>query len=296
MSTESAIRGFTVLEKSRNVHTIKHVYHRRSGWEQWYLLTADHHWDNPKCKRDLLKKHFDQAKERNAGIFLFGDTFCAMQGKYDPRASKADIRPEHNKPNYLDALVNTAADWYAPYAENIILVTVGNHESSILKRQETDLIERFVHTLNLKGNPEQPVCKGGYSGYVRFAFEGEAGSERSSKKLWYHHGHGGGGVVTKGVIQSNRRAAFVADADIVVGGHIHEAWQLEVVKQRMTAADQIVLEEQLHICTPTYKEEYGDGHGGWHIERGAPPKPLGGQWLRFYYENERIKFEVTRAK
>ena len=27
------------------------------------------------------------------------------------------------------------------------------------------------------------------------------------------------------------------------------------------------------------KEEYQDGSKGWHIERGAPPKPLGGRWL-----------------
>ncbi len=33
------------------------------------------------------------------------------------------------------------------------------------------------------------------------------------------------------------------------------------------------------VRTPAYKEEYNDGKGGWHVERGAPPKPLGGRWL-----------------
>jgi hypothetical protein len=33
------------------------------------------------------------------------------------------------------------------------------------------------------------------------------------------------------------------------------------------------------MITGTYKEEYGDGSKGWHIERGAPPKPLGGRIL-----------------
>ena len=31
--------------------------------------------------------------------------------------------------------------------------------------------------------------------------------------------------------------------------------------------------------TGTYKEEYGDGSKGWHVERGAPPKPVGGRIL-----------------
>ena len=38
---------------------------------------------------------------------------------------------------------------------------------------------------------------------------------------------------------------------------------------------------KLHIRTSTYKEEYGDGTKGWHVSRGAPPKPLGGYWMKF---------------
>jgi hypothetical protein len=36
----------------------------------------------------------------------------------------------------------------------------------------------------------------------------------------------------------------------------------------------------LHLKVPSYKEEYVDGYGGWHIERGGPPKPTGAVWLR----------------
>jgi len=35
------------------------------------------------------------------------------------------------------------------------------------------------------------------------------------------------------------------------------------------------LKEVLHVRSPTYKEEYGDGTKGWHVMRGAPAKPLG---------------------
>ena len=36
-----------------------------------------------------------------------------------------------------------------------------------------------------------------------------------------------------------------------------------------------VLKDVLHLRTGAYKEEYQDGFGGWHIERGAPAKPIG---------------------
>ena len=37
---------------------------------------------------------------------------------------------------------------------------------------------------------------------------------------------------------------------------------------------------QYHVRLPTYKNEYKDGYGGWHIETGKPPKPIGGMWMR----------------
>ena len=55
---------------------------------------------------------------------------------------------------------------------------------------------------------------------------------------------------------------------------------------------------QTHIKIPTYKEEYGDGFKGWHCERGAPPKPIGAVWLRFYHSNphDRVLYDVVRAR
>jgi len=38
--------------------------------------------------------------------------------------------------------------------------------------------------------------------------------------------------------------------------------------------------EIMMLRTPSYKEEYKDGFGGFHIERGRPIKPLGGRWLK----------------
>ena len=33
------------------------------------------------------------------------------------------------------------------------------------------------------------------------------------------------------------------------------------------------------MITGAYKEEYEDGSKGWHVERGAPAKPIGGRIL-----------------
>ena len=246
------------------------------NWEETkVLLISDLHWDNPKCDRELLKKHLDQAVKGNHDILINGDLFCLMQGAYDPRKSKSDIRPEHNHANYFDAIINTAVDWFAPYAHLIKLVGYGNHETAILKRQETDIIERFVTLLNYKTGSAIQV--GGYGGWIRYQFTD--GSSTQSFKIKYMHGFGGGGAVTRGTIQHNRMSVNVEGADAIWMGHVHEDYELTYTVEELTNKDTVMLRDILMIRTSAYKEEYGDGSKGWHIERGASPKPIGGRWL-----------------
>ena len=246
------------------------------NWEETkVLLISDLHWDNPKCDRELLKKHLDQAVKGNHDILINGDLFCLMQGAYDPRKSKSDIRPEHNSANYFDAIINTAVDWFAPYAHLIKLVGYGNHETAILKRQETDIIERFVTLLNYKTGSAIQV--GGYGGWIRYQFND--GSNTQSFKIKYMHGFGGGGAVTRGTIQHNRMSVNVEGADAIWMGHVHEDYEMTYTVEELTNKDTVMLRDILMIRTSAYKEEYGDGSKGWHIERGASPKPIGGRWL-----------------
>jgi len=265
-------------ERSNNgVLTITIDGLKRVGEEQWVFLKSDDHWDNPKCRRDLLKKHLTKAVDRNAPIIGGGDLFCAMQGKYDKRADKSSIRPEHNNGRYLDSLVDTAAEWYAPFASHMVCEGRGNHESAIRKRHETDLTDRFC--AKMRTDAGSPVEAMGYGYWVRFQMK----RNKQTKTFWLKvfHGSGGGGPVTKGVIQTNRRAVYLPDADIVMTGHVHEAWTVCLRRERVNKSNTISHDSQWHVCTPTYKEEYADGSHGWHVERGAPPKPLGGYWLRF---------------
>jgi hypothetical protein len=259
-----------------NVHVLKNTFEPKK-----VLLISDIHWDNPKCNRDLLKRHLDQAVALDADILFNGDTFCLMQGAYDPRKNKSDIRPEHNKANYLDAVVNDAVEWFSPYASNIKVIGYGNHETNILKRQETDVIDRFVFGLNSKNGTNVQV--GGYGGWIVYTFSrSEARTANVSYKIKYFHGSGGGGPVTKGTIQFNRMSTMVEGADMIWMGHVHEDHELSYTIERLSAQHKVHLKEILMVRTPTYKEEYNEGKGGWHVERGAPPKALGGRWLELH--------------
>jgi predicted phosphodiesterase len=269
----------------------------RAGWEQWILLTSDQHFDSIHCDRALMKKHLDKAKQRNALIFSFGDFFDAMNGRYDPRRNYADMRPEYFKaPSYLQAIVEDAAEFIKPYAGQVVVIGRGNHDQSVRKNNDYDIVSGLVTSINAGlaiRRIDHRVQVGGYGGWVKFRFLVQT-TRSLSKDLYYHHGAGGGGPVTRGTIQSNRQAVYLPDADIVVNGHTHDSWHLPIRRSRLTQAGVPVLDYQHHIRVPSYKEDYGDGAEGWHVETWKPPKPIGCVWLRFFYDNKEVELEVIQ--
>lgn len=249
-------------------------------------LLSDLHWDNPKCDRELLKKHLDYCLENNIKVMLNGDTFCLMQGKFDPRRSKKDIRPEHNKANYLDAVIEDAVEWFTPYADILTVIGYGNHETGIIRNVETDPLQRFVDLLNYKCKSN--VVTGGYGGWLILnCITNEKSNKYVSVKVKYFHGAGGGGIITRGAINLTRALDSYEGFDVFTMGHIHENSSRNDVRERInTSASKCEIElKQIHMAiTGTYKEEYGEGFMGWHVERGAPPKPVGGRILNIYID------------
>lgn len=243
-------------------------------------MLSDIHWDNPKCDWDVLKSHLDYFKKNNIPVMINGDFFCLMQGRGDNRRNKSDIRPEHNNFRYLDSIVETAVEWWTPYADILTVIGYGNHETGVIKWQETDILQRFVDLLNLKCGTNVQV--GGYGGWLIF----KIGSRMMLPyKVKYFHGSGGGGIVTKGAINLTRALEMYEDFDVFTMGHIHENASRNDVRdmiQHNPTLGYQVKHRQIHLMlTGTYKEEYEDGHHGWHVERGAPPKPMGGRILHF---------------
>lgn len=249
-------------------------------------MLSDLHWDNPHCDRELLKKHLDYCLEKNIPVVLNGDTFCLMQGRGDRRSNKSDIRPEHNNARYLDSVIETAVEWFEPYARIITVVGYGNHETGIIKWQETDVIQRFVDLLNYKAGSN--IQTGGYGGWIIIKQSlNENSNVRITTKVKYYHGSGGGGVVTKGAINMTRALEMYEGMDVFTMGHIHENSSRNDVRETVENNSKIgysIKHKNIHLMlTGTYKEEYGEGSHGWHVERGAPPKPLGGRILEIHY-------------
>jgi len=280
---------YTVEWPFRNVVNVRLDFTKRKEW--WFLLRSDAHHDNRHCDLEMETRHLEEAKARDAGVFDNGDLFCAMQGKWDKREDKDQMRPEHWGNNYLDKLVTTAADFYEPYAGRFLFLAHGNHETSILKHHQTDLTERLCAMLNDRTGSN--IRNHGYAGWV--IFRCERSNQRGSIRKYRHHGYGGGAPVTKGVIHTARMAVYLPDANIIWTGHTHTEYIVPIARDRINDAGRVYQDEQTHIRTAGYKNGRSDGFGGWEVEKGLAPTTTGAHWLRVYWESPGFHYEVTRA-
>lgn len=263
-----------VKKHSRNVHELI-----CKGSVIRIAMFSDIHWDNPKCDRKTLVKDLDYCLANEIPIHINGDLFCLMQGRGDRRSNKSDILPEHNNARYLDSVINTAVEFFAPYAHLITVIGYGNHETAIIKWQETDVLQRFVDLLNAQTGSK--VYTGGYGGWF-IVTQSYNGTSRKTTKIKYYHGSGGGGIVTKGAINLTRALETYEDFEVFTMGHIHENSCRNDVRDTVDhdLNGYHLRQKQLHMMiTGAYKEEYVDGAFGWHVERGAPVKPIGGRIL-----------------
>lgn len=246
------------------------------------FVTSDVHFDGVFCERKTLFSDLDEAKRRNAKIIVVGDFFDAMNGRFDPRRDMSLLRPEYRRSDYYDYVVKDAADKLEKYAENILMISPGNHESSVLKNANTNLSDRLVYALNQRGGN---IIHGGYGGWIRVLFV-SGKHHRGSVRIKYYHGTGGEAPVTRGAIQTNRQAVYLPDADIVLNGHSHHSYWIPITRERITDGGLQFYDTQHHVRTPGYNNTYNDGTEGWGIEKGHVPKPMGGCFITMKREND----------
>jgi len=276
-----------------------------ADWEQYFLLVSDAHIDNAHADRSMFDRHMRLCRERNARWLSNGDFLCLMQGKADNRADTSACRPEHQRGRYLDAVINTTADYIAAYADMALLFAPGNHEGAVKRRCETDMNERLVEAAKVR-NANCQAYAGSYANWVRFLVRqrGRRQLVGGSVVMYMHHGYGGGGPVTRGTIQTSRMAVYLPDADIIWTGHTHDEWIMPIQRARLSPHGRPYLDRTMHVRSPGYKDEFSE-QNGWAVEKGMPPKPKGALWLRFYMDNSRnhngmpartLRYEVREAQ
>jgi predicted phosphodiesterase len=258
-------------------------------WKKHILFLSDIHLDSPFCDQKLLHKHCNEAVEKDAAILIAGDLFDAMQGHNDPRRSYKELKESLKGIDYFDRALDEAVEFFRPYKDNLAMLGYGNHEYSVVHFNGTDLAQRFTGVMRGLGSK---MVTGGYGGYIRIGVYRESQSTPySSLRIYYNHGGGGEAPVTKGMIQTNRQAAYVRGCDVVWNGHNHQEYISHQSTIELNNKDKVVQGLVTFIRTPGYKNEYADathGFNGFAASKMMAPTPRGCAWGELSYNDKQI--------
>lgn len=195
-----------------------------------------------------MKRDFEKARKLNAKIFINGDVFdMIMHGDRKRYTVGGD---KYNSDNNINLAINEAFDFLAEYVDLIQFIGCGNHETSVQKYHNIDVIQQLVWSLNKAYNVN--IQHGQYQGYIILKYHWDDNGKVRTRKIFYTHGTGGTAEITKGIISINR-FLYNRICDIFWQGHTHtklllpSEWVLDVNKN-----DEIIKRERAAFITGAY--------------------------------------------
>ncbi len=277
-------RGWSVEHHGKNIHVVKVPRPNAKQVEQWVLLLADNHVDNPAARNDVLTRLLAQAVERDAVTIIVGDYLDLMQGRNDRRSSKAALRSALLTDAYFDKVVDMGADLLAPYASHVAVLAAGNHETGWMRHNESDPTAHVVRAV--KERAHTPIGAGGYGGWIKFQIQ--AGGNHLAYTMRYQHGTGGGNSpMSMGVLDAKRMFAWIEGADTIVISHNHASNVAGIAREYLSSQNGQYRIETRHcdfirVGTTKASWEKSQGAAGWEVEKGFGPSPIRQKWLRLF--------------
>lgn len=223
-------------------------------------LVSDLHFGASSLDKQALKKDFDRMAALGCRIGVNGDVFDAILPsdvkRFDLRALDPELANMCTAKGWLplEAAVDMAARFLAPYAHLIEFIGIGNHEGHVSKHHHMSLVPQLIAVLRERTG--HSIQYGGWCGYWNIALE--LSGRKSGFTIYRHHGAGGAAPATKGIIDFERMMAWQGDVDGLWIGHKHN--RFAVINRKMTydPRTQKSRERNVHcVMTGSYLDTYG---------------------------------------
>lgn len=218
----------------------------------YFGLFSDIHFGSGDFDRRAFIRDMDEAVENDAMIFINGDTFDAIFPTDRKRYTKSNDIARHDAA--INEIMEKAEALFAPYADYIYEIGMGNHETTCIKFNNFDPIRDLVARLNRHRSPELPAIRqGGYKGYIRLYFRHGDNYNTRRYDIFRFHGTGGNAPVSKGMIDINRLVTTY-DADLYWMGHKHTSISDDCLwKIGLNSKDRLYRKRRRAVFTGSYK-------------------------------------------
>lgn len=266
----------------------------KSNLERFYFyLLSDLHIGSSSLNYYRLNKTLEEARSLNARILINGDVFDGILPKDMKRFQPSVLDRElQGMDDILSAVIDKGVRILEPYADLIDVIGIGNHEDSILRHHNINLVGSkgcLIDRLNAKGGN---IKYGGYTGYLTYTFwRMKSKSHFSSTKfvIQYHHGAGGSAIVTKGILNLARASASNEGADIIWQAHKHNIIGNVNIKTFAQNSGNVDFREERWIMTGAF-QNYTEN--SFAVRQDMKPQPHGGVKVEVWFSGSNRKKNV----
>ena len=216
---------------------------------------SDLHFDSKYSVWDKVKKYLiDNPKTY---IVIGGDSIDVMQFVNDKRGSKSDVLPKYNETDYANRVINTVKkEIVEPFKDRIISWNRGNHDNSIIKHHNIDL-------LSLICGVDVPISD--YTGYILIT--GGKEPNRRTQLIHFSHSPYSGGTRSKGSLGIDISKAEAPSADIWITEHIHNGFIHPVLHEEVCTNNKTInMVNKWYVQNIAAKQESQGPRNGFHYE------------------------------
>ncbi len=265
------------------------------------LFLGCSHIDAACCARDKLKSVLDMAVACGARIVFNGDTNDLMQGRNDPRRSYKELKAEWTskttKPtSYINDVIEETVEFLKPYAQNIDIMGLGNHETAAIKNLDVDATSLIAYMLQKEVDHE--IYVGGLEGFLRVLFYWQPAGQRkmgtsASRTIMFKHDSGSLGKRTKGALAFDIMQGDYPNADIFVTAHTHDMLAHETKATILNQNGKYEYPERIFLQGPSFEESWADpGKRSWWTLTNKGPRAIGGWLLSFDAAIEKSRINI----
>lgn len=252
------------------------------GQEIKILPIFDIHLGSVACDKAALKKDLATV-DKNTYIIGGGDWLDSIIVADRKRYRKSGDASDKGTDDIIDQQIDEIYEMVKPYANQIIGLSVGNHEDTITVRCSTNPIKRLCKILDV------PFLS--YSSLVRLSLS-EDGARGRTVIIRTHHGWGGGSRTQGADLTKFSRDASSWDADIFLYGHVHRK-QNDRVPRLGLVGMQVISRPKIMVLCGTYLKTFLIGENPSYSEKeGYPPTTIGASLITIKPTNRWVDIKV----
>lgn len=249
---------------------------------------ADIHFGNRGCAKHVLEGDVKRIKNDPSAFWALGgdyaDFISFADKRFDPECVDEDMRVV-DMAQMATWLTEKVLTFLSPIKEKCLGAGIGNHEHKYF----TATAQQNVHSNMCTDLDCQDL---GYSGWFDLYFEhmpGMTGCQlikrpkadqirkpgQARLRTMVHHGFSAA-ATAGGKMNALKRAMDMADADLIMMGHLHEQIAKATVRLGVDDSCQVLTHRtSLGMITGTYLRGYAMNQTGYGEMRGYPPSVLG---------------------